>query len=112
METNALVLGLAVLTLGVAGSGIAAPPKDPCSLLMPAEIQAVTPGANIGVGVSSVVSKELGTFACVYKWGSGGNAVTGAYYLNVTMSDVSKTFPGTSPDMVKIHRQLSTHKRY
>ncbi|MGH7535753.1 MAG: hypothetical protein ACREMG_09220, partial [Gemmatimonadales bacterium] len=61
MGTNALILGLVVAT---AGGAPPAPPKDPCALLKPAEVQALAPSAKIGAGVASTVSAALGAFAC------------------------------------------------
>jgi hypothetical protein len=98
METNALILGLVVAT---AGSASAALPKDPCALLKPAEVQTLAPNAKIGAGAASTVSAALGAFACEYKWGTGGNAVSGLYTLQVIVSDLSKTYPGTDPGTLR-----------
>lgn len=97
MATNALMLGLA-LVMRDPGP---APPQDPCALLKPAEVQALAPKAEIGKGVSSTVSPELGSYACQYEWGTGGNAASGRFQLQVIISDVSKAFPGMEPTLIK-----------
>ncbi len=47
------------------------------------------------------MSAVLGSFVCEYKWGTGGNAVSGLYTLQVIVSDASKAFPGMDPGTVK-----------
>jgi hypothetical protein len=98
MGTNALMLGLVIATADGPGAAL---PKDPCALLKPAEVQALAPNAKIGAGVASTVSAVLNSFACEYKWGSGGNAVSGLYTLQVIVSDLSKTFPGMEPGTIR-----------
>lgn len=79
MLTTALVLGLAV-----------AAPKDPCTLLTHAEVQALAPGAKIGNGVATKM-EEIG-IECEWKWGAG----SGAQSLVVALGDNAKTYPGLS----------------
>ncbi len=96
MITHALILGLAMAALHRQS-----PPKDPCTLLKPAEVRALAPGAHVGAGVSSTVSAELGSFACMYKWESGPKATAVNYQLQVRVSDASRLFPGTSAASIK-----------
>ncbi len=95
-RTNALIFALTMVALPVA-----AVPKDPCTLLAPAEIQSLAPNAKIGNGVSTTISAELGSASCVYTWGTGGSVQSGKSSLHVIVSDASKLFPGMSPAMIK-----------
>lgn len=99
-----LMVGLAIAVLRFAGPAsddatAGALPKDPCALLKPAEIQAaLAPNATIGSGVSDASGLPLGV-GCTYSWGPrtkewGESAIT------VTVMDVSKAYPGTSPDVI------------
>jgi hypothetical protein len=101
MNSNALVLGFAMAVVPVAGLSAQGKHTDPCTLLKIAEIRIISPGAQIAPGVSSTISAEAGAYGCLFKWGSGGNAPSGLYQLNVTVNDASKTFPGTSPALIK-----------
>jgi len=76
----------------VAGVALASP--DPCALVKAADIQAITAGAPAGPG-ELTKQPELGSATCSYRWGPGANAASGRFNLHVTVSDVSKTYPGT-----------------
>lgn len=93
MVTNVLILALAVAVLQAVG------PTDPCRLLTPAEVQALTPNVKIGTGVSKTM--PLGSVSCDYEWGPGGNVQSGKSFFHIIVSDASKIFVGMSPAMVK-----------
>ena len=81
MLTTALVLGWVL-----AGSP---PLKDPCTLLTPAELQSLAPGANIASGVLTRVGEMA--LACEWKWGAGN----GAQSLVVSHGENAKMWPNT-----------------
>ena len=99
MLTTALVLGLAVAGSRTTGSPA---PKDPCTLLTPAEVQTLAPGAKIGPGVSSKVEEMA--VACEWKWGAGNTAQS----LQVILGDNAKMYPGTSPSDLRLGLMLQT----
>lgn len=101
MVRTSFVFALAAATLGMSGAGVAfgvQKPKDGCSLLTPAEIQPLAGGASIGNGASS--TDPLGSLLCQHRWGKGANVQGGRSYLNVSATEISKAFPGTSPSLV------------
>jgi hypothetical protein len=89
-----------ILALAMAGFGVAAQ-KDPCTLLTPAEIQALAPTAKIGAGAPQLVSKELDSHSCEYTWGTGNNIQSGKSYFHIEVGDASKMYSGTSPALIK-----------
>jgi hypothetical protein len=100
-------LGISVLIIGsaiVAGlansdAAAAAPPKDPCTLLKPADIQTLAPTAKISNGVVTENGPLGGT--CKYSWGPRTNE-WGDSAVTVTVVDASKAWPGgLSPDVIK-----------
>jgi hypothetical protein len=101
MRTNSLLSVLPLVIVATVGSRSEPAPKDPCTLLKPAEVQALSPREQIGPGVSSTVSAALNSFACEYKWGKGGNAVGGLYSLQVIITEESKAYPGTDHELIK-----------
>jgi hypothetical protein len=93
MKADAFVVGVVLAAVGVIGSALAAEqPGDGCSILKPAEIQTLAGSAK----VDAVASTDgLGSRLCQYKWGTGGNVQSGKSYLNVSVTETSKAFPGT-----------------
>jgi hypothetical protein len=87
-------LGIAVVVASWASDAVAGVlPKDPCTLLKPAEIQALDSNATVGSGVLNGGMAPLGV-GCTYTWGPrtpewGESAVT------ITVIDASKAWPGT-----------------
>jgi len=99
MTKNALVLGLALVCLGVSASAVKAQkPSDGCALLQAAEIQSLAGTAKIGAGKAT--TDALGSRTCHYEWGTGGNVQTGRSFLDVSATPTSKAFPGMNPSMV------------
>ena len=93
---RALVVALAITGLRFAGPAsdyatAAVPPKDPCTLLKPADIQALAPNAKIGSGVPT--SEAPLATACTYTWGPR-TSEWGETSLSVTVLDASKVWPG------------------
>jgi hypothetical protein len=104
MGTGAVALALALAAsqfASGAGSSTAAMPKDPCALLIPAEVQALTPNTSVGKGVNATQPDGMGSVACRWEWGSGCNAQGGRYDLDVTVMDGSRAWPGTDPEDIK-----------
>ena len=104
MGMKALILVLAIAALRVAPAAAGSPaalPKDPCALLKTSEIQALAPGAQIGDGVSNTDLVDLGSVACKYEWGTGGNVASGRFYLSISFSDGSRIYPGKSSELIK-----------
>ena len=88
-----------MLALAMAGLPFAPPPTDPCSLLKPADIQALAPTAKISSGVLTETGPLGGT--CTYSWGPRTNE-WGNTAVTVTVVDVAKAWPGgLSADAVK-----------
>jgi hypothetical protein len=88
-----------IAAIGVPGIGAGAQKaKDGCSLLTPAEIQALAGGAKVENGKSS--ADALGSIMCQYTWGTGGNVQGGRSYLNLSATELSKAFPGRSPSVL------------
>ena len=102
MKALFLVLTIAALRVAPAVAGSpAALPKDPCAILKISEIQALAPNAQISDGVSNTELVELGSVACEYEWGAGNNVASGRFYLSISFSDGSRTFPGMSSELIK-----------
>lgn len=98
----AVLPGLAMGALASAGAASASPkpPKDPCALLKPAEIQAaLAPTATIGPGVPATDMAPLGV-ACSYTWGPR-TPQWGQSSVTVTVLDLSRAYPGVSGDQLK-----------
>jgi hypothetical protein len=101
MKVLVVAMPLAALQFaGLAGddASAAAPPKDPCALLKPADIQTLDPNAKISNGVSTEKS-ALGSM-CQYLWGPR-TSEWGQTSLIVTVVEVSKVWPGLNADQVK-----------
>ena len=98
---SALVLALAMVATGLSGPGgvdgtVSAQEANPCALLTTDEIQSLAPSASVGEGVSSSIpSSSYAT--CRYAWGAG----TRRFKLGVVLHDVSRRFPGMTPDQIK-----------
>ena len=86
-----------LLTL-VAGLAVASP--DPCALVKPSDLQAITAGASVGSG-ELTKQPEIGTAICSYHWGPGGHAASGRFILHVTVSEGSKVFPGLDSQTIR-----------
>ncbi len=80
---------------GVDGT-VSAQEANPCALLTTDEVQSLAPSASIGEGVSSSIpSSSYAT--CRYAWGAG----TRRFKFGVVVNDVSRRFPGMTPDQIK-----------
>jgi hypothetical protein len=100
MGKKLLVWVSAIAGLATTGSDVdAQKPKDACALLKSTELQALAGNATIGNGTSS--TDALGSLSCQYKWGTGGNVQSGAFFLQVTLTEIAKAFPGMSPSLMK-----------
>ncbi|MGZ6079511.1 MAG: hypothetical protein ACXWK4_01770 [Myxococcaceae bacterium] len=99
MKADAFVVGVVLATVGIIGSALAAEQAgDGCGILKPAEIQALAGSAK----VDAVASTDgLNSRLCQYKWGTGGNVQSGRSYLNVSVTEMSKAFPGTDAATLK-----------
>src|SRR4026208_1390821 len=89
-----LVLMIAVTNAAIGGTL----PKDPCSLLTPAEVQTLDPSAKIASGVVDKSAAPLAT-QCSYTWGPRSDK-WGDSVLQIMVIDVSKAYNGTSPDLL------------
>jgi hypothetical protein len=101
-RNRAVLAGLALGALASAGAASAGPkpPKDPCALLKPAEIQAaLARTATIGPGVPATDMAPLGV-ACSYAWGPR-TPQWGQSSVTVTVLDLSQAYPGLSGDQLK-----------
>ena len=100
MMRNALVAGLTVALLGINASAVQAQkPGDGCSLLQGAEVQALAGSAKAGTGKPS--TDPLGSRLCHYEWGTGNNVQSGRSYLDVSITPISKAFPGTDASVLR-----------
>ena len=100
MTNNSLVVGLALVCLGVSESpDRAQKPGDGCALLQAAEIQTLAGTAKVGAGKAT--TDALGSRMCQYEWGTGGNVQGGRSFLNVSVTATSKTFPGMDASLVR-----------
>lgn len=115
---RASVLVLTCALFGaVAGSrgwsvSVSAQTSDPCALLMTSEIEDVSGGekprlwqrpfateplkTTVASGVSSS-NDAVGIATCRYAWGAG----TGHFKFDVVVSDASRAYLATSPDLIK-----------
>jgi len=121
-RTSVLVLTCALLAAG-AGSrswsaSVSAQTSDPCALLMTSEIEDVSGGdkprlwqrpfateplkTTVPGGVSSS-NDAVGTASCRYAWGAG----TGHFKFDVVVSDASRAYLATSPDLIRQQLQAS-----
>src|SRR5712692_10336406 len=104
LRTRTLMVALAIAGLRFAGPSsddatAAALPKDPCTLLKAADIQALAPNAKIGSGVLTT-NAPLGA-TCAYSWGPR-TSEWGEAALSVIVVDASKVWPaGLSSDDIK-----------
>lgn len=101
MVDKPLVLRLAAAAFGVAASSaaLAQGAKAPCSLLKPAEVQALNPAAPVGAGVPSTVP-PLGTLVCEYKWAPPQSPAPVNYRLLVMVTEAAKMWPGMDPKTI------------
>lgn len=99
MRTDTFVVGLLLGTVGVPGSSLAAETSaDGCSILKLAEVQTLAGSAK----VNAVASTDgLDSRLCQYTWGTGANVQGGKSYLNVSVTEMSKAFPGTDAATLK-----------
>src|SRR5262245_51138112 len=100
MTKNALVLSLALALLGIDGPAVTAQMTgDACALLQAAEIQALAGTAKVGAGSAS--TDALGSQLCRYEWGAGNNVQSGRSTLDVSVTALSKAYPGTSVSLIQ-----------
>lgn len=99
MTKNALVVGLALATLGAWGSHLTAQTGDACAVLQAAEIQALAGSGKPGAGQSS--TDPIGSRMCRYQWGTGANVPNGQSILDVSVTPAAKAFPGTNASLVQ-----------
>ena len=84
----------ALLTLN-ASAVDAQTPKDGCALLQPAEVQTLA-GVQVGAGKAEK-DDALGSRACRYEWGTGGNVQSGKSFLTISATPMAKVMPGVEP---------------
>jgi hypothetical protein len=100
MMRNALVAGVTVALLGSNASTVHAQKAgDGCSLLQGAQVQALAGSTKVGAGKPS--TDPLGSRLCHYEWGAGNNVQSGRSYLDVSITPISKAFPGTDPSLLR-----------
>ena len=100
MTKNALIVGLALVCLGVSESVVQAQkPGDGCALLQAADIQALAGTAKVGAGKAT--TDALGSRMCQYAWRTGGNVRSGRSFLNLSVTPTSKAFPGMDASFVR-----------
>jgi hypothetical protein len=89
----------AFVALMLTGS-VAAQSKDACGLLKIADLQPVAGATHIKDGVTEKPD-PIGTVTCHYEWGTGNNAVTGKYSLDVAIGNQAKMWPGLTIPVIK-----------
>ncbi|MEP7326118.1 MAG: hypothetical protein ABI836_09240 [Gemmatimonadota bacterium] len=100
MMSNACSVGLVLALLGFSTAALQAQGSgDGCSLLKGAEVQALAGAAKVGPGTAS--SDALGSRLCRYEWGIGNNAQHGRSVLDVSITPISKAFPGTDAALLR-----------
>jgi hypothetical protein len=100
MMRNALVAGVTVALLGINASAVQAQKAgDGCSLLQGAEVQALAGSIKVGTGNPS--TDPLGSRLCHYEWGAGNNVQSGRSYFDVSITPISKAFPGTDASVLR-----------
>jgi hypothetical protein len=100
MTKNAFVLALALATLGVPGATVTAQKTgDACALLQAAEIQVLAGTGTVGAGKSN--TDPLGSQLCRYDWGPRGSVQNGQTILDLSVTSMSKVFPGTDASLVR-----------
>ena len=99
MRPDTFVVAVMLGTVGVVGSVLAAETSaDACSILKASEIQTLAGSAKVD-GVAS--TDGLGSRLCQHRWGTGGNVQSGRSYLNVSVTEMAKAFPGADAAMLK-----------
>jgi len=103
LAIGALIVALAIAGRPLAGAAedevlAAAPLKDPCSLLKPADIQALDATAKIGNG-KFTNNPPLGA-ACAYSWGPR-TSEWGETALTIDIVDTTQVWPGLSAAQIK-----------
>ena len=94
-------LALGMVASGVSSFGgvdgtVSAQAPNTCALLTTDEIESLAGNASVGEGVAnSLPSFNFST--CRYAWGVG----TDRFKLAVIVHDVSRAFPGMTPDQIK-----------
>ena len=100
MMRNALVAGLTVALLGIGASAVQAQkPGDGCSVLQGPEVQALAGSTKVGTGKPE--TDALGSRLCRYEWGTGNNVPSGRSVLDVSITPISKAFPGTDASVLR-----------
>jgi hypothetical protein len=100
MMRIALVAGLTVALLGITASAVQAQkPGDGCSLLQGSEVQALAGSTKVGTGKPE--TDALGSRLCRYEWGTGANVPHGQSFLDVSITPISKAFPGTDASVLR-----------
>ena len=100
MTKIVLVGGLALAVVSVWGSAVTAQKAgDACALLEAAEIQVVAGTGKVGAGQPS--TDPLGSRLCRYQWGSGATVQGGQSTLDVSVTPISKAYPGTDPSALR-----------
>jgi hypothetical protein len=103
MKRMAIFLGLTLVAAGVSAL------PDPCTLVRALDLQALFQNGPAGPGA---VEKhpEIGSATCTYQWGTGSNAYSGRFNFHVTVSELSKTYPGTDREVLKAGLLAETKK--
>ncbi len=100
MMNTACSVGLVLAVLGFSPSALQAQGfGDGCSLLKGAEVQALAGAATVGPETAS--SDALGSRLCRYEWGTGNNAQHGRSTLDISITPISKAFPGTDASLLR-----------
>src|SRR5437016_3608118 len=95
-----IAIGVAAIASGQFSFVAAKQPQTPpsnkaCAIVTMADIKPLAGSAALKPGVPSVID-ALGVVACRYEWGSGGNAATGRYDVDISVGEAAKMFPGLS----------------
>jgi hypothetical protein len=100
MMRNAVVAGLTLALLGLNASAVQAQkPGDGCLVLQGSEVQALAGSTVVGTGKSE--TDALGSRLCRYEWGTGNNVPNGRSVLDVSITPISKAFPGTDASVLR-----------
>ena len=100
MMRNALVPALTVALFGINASAVQAQKSgDACSVLQGTDVQALAGSTKIGAGKPE--TDALGSRLCRYQWGTGNNVQSGQSVLDVSITRLSKAFPGTDASVLR-----------
>ena len=99
MRTYVFVVALALIAFTVSGSLGAQSVVDGCSVVRAADLQPLAAAAKVAPGTPG--TDGVGSRKCKYEWGPGNSIQSGHSFLTVSVTPVSKMFPGMDISIIR-----------